>query len=290
VQSGALDSLGARRSQLAAAIDAAMDYGGKQRADRDAGQSSLFGGGVFDPHPEETIPALPDLPDWDEATRLAHEKATLGFYVSGHPLEAFRDLLDDFATHTTSKLREGVPGTEVAVAGLVGELRRRKSKKSGKWWAALQLEDMDGQVEVLVFPKAYEQHEPLLANGAALLVNGRLEIDEERLTLTADALTPLEELRERRADAVQLRLLAAELDAELIGRLRSAVEAHRGEVTLFLEVGRPGDWRLVARAEPSLGVQPSRAFTRAVEALLGPGRVRYRPRAAQGEEARVSRR
>jgi DNA polymerase-3 subunit alpha len=297
VQSGALDSLGARRSQLAAAVDAAMEYGGKQRADRDAGQSSLFGGGAFDAHAEETVPALADLPDWDEATRLGHEKATLGFYVSGHPLDAFRDLLADFATHTTSRLRDCASGAEVAVAGLVGELRRRKSKKTGKWWAALQLEDMDGQVEVLVFPKTYEQHETLLANGAPLLVNARVELDEERLSLTADALTPLEELRERRADAVQVRLEAAELDADLIGRLRGAVEAHRGEVALFLEVGRPGDWRLVARAEPALRVQPSRAFTRAVEAVLGPGRVRYRPkpgpsasRSPQGDEARVSRR
>jgi DNA polymerase III alpha subunit len=146
-------------------------------------------------------------------------------------------------------------------------------------------------VEVLVFPKAYEQFEALLVDGAPLLVNGRLESGDERVSLTADALTPLEELRERRAEAVQVRLLAAELDTALIGKLRSAVEAHRGEVALFLEVGRPGDWRLVVRAEPSLRVAPSRAFTRDVEALLGPGRVRYRARTgAVAEEARVSRR
>ena len=293
-QAGALDSLGGRRSQLVAAIDAALDYGGKQRADRDAGQSSLFG--VV--QAEEAMPALPDLPDWDRATRLAHEKATLGFYVSGHPLEAFRELVADFATHTTARLREAEPGAEIAVAGLVGELRKRKSKKSGKWWAALQLEDMDGQVEVLVFPKAFEQYEALLAQGAALLVNGRLEVGDERVNLTADALTPLDELRERRAEAVQVRLLAAELDPGVIGRLRTAVESHRGEVALFLEVARPGDWRLVVRAEPSLRVAPSRAFTRAVEEVLGPGRVRYRARTAvpppaalaQRGEASISRR
>ena len=69
----------------------------------------------------------------DQATRLAHEKATLGFYVSGHPLEAFRDLVSDFATHTTARLRDAEAGAELAVAGRVGEMRKRKSKKSGKW-------------------------------------------------------------------------------------------------------------------------------------------------------------
>ena len=99
--------------------------------------------------------------------------------------------------------------------------------------------------------------------------------------LSAEGVTPLDELRERRAEAVQVRLDAAQLDDDLIGRLRAAVAAHRGEVALFLEVGRAGDYRMLARAEAGLRVAPSRSLTRDIEAVVGPGRVRYRARAAR---------
>ena len=281
VQSGALDSLGARRSQLAAALDAAMDFGQKRRSEREAGQSSLFERAHAAPgDADERAPALPALPDWDEKTRLANEKATLGFYVTGHPLEGYRDLLAQFATHTTAALRQAASGTEVALAGLIAGLRRRRSKK-GTWWASLHLEDMEGVLEVLVFPKAYEVCQQVLADDVAVLVTGRVEIDEERVRLLADTVTPLAELRERRADAVQVRLDAAELEEDLVERLRHAVAAHRGDVALFLEVARAGDYRMVARAEPALRVAPSRALTEAIEAVVGPGRVRYRARPAR---------
>jgi DNA polymerase III subunit alpha len=281
VQSGAQDFLGARRSQLAAAVDSAMEYGQKRRADREAGQSSLFfeaeGEGGTGPVP----PPLPDLPDWDEKTRLGFEKATLGFYVTGHPLERFRDLLRDFATHSTAALREAPSGAEVSVGGILTDLKRRRSKK-GAWWASAQLEDLEGLVEVMIFPKTYEAVQGILDNDREVLVMGRLEqVDEARPRIAAEAISLLEEVREAKAAAVQVRLDAADLDEDFVDRLRRTMEGFRGEVPLFLEVLRPGGWRLVARAEPALRVSPSQAFTDAVEGLVGPGRVRYRVRPAR---------
>jgi DNA polymerase-3 subunit alpha len=139
--SGALDSFGARRSQLHAAVDAAIEWGQKRRTDRESGQGNLFGGGAASAAAPDA-PAgggLPDLPDWDERTRLAQEKATLGFYVSGHPLESLRGLLADFASHGTATLRDLPSGSEASVGGIVTDLRKRKSKK-GSWWASFQLE------------------------------------------------------------------------------------------------------------------------------------------------------
>jgi DNA polymerase-3 subunit alpha len=274
VQSGALDSLGGRRSQLAAAIDSALDLGQKQRVDREAGQSSLFGASDA----AVAAPKLPDLPDWDEQTRLAHEKATLGFYVTGHPLARYEPVLAGFATHRVSQLRETDSGGNVAVAGIVGNLKRRKSKK-GEWWASMTLEDLSGLVDVLVFPKAYESCQALLVDDGATLVNGRLEVDEDQVRIFAEAVCPLDELRERRAEAVQLSLDAADLDDELIHGLQAAIEANRGDAHLFFEVAAPGRYRLLARAQSSYRVTPSLRFSREVEALLGPNRVRYRPRA-----------
>jgi len=133
-------------------------------------------------------------------------------------------------------------------------------------------------VEVLAFPKTYEECQAVLENDRAVLVTGRLEIEEERVRITAASVAPLHSLRESRADAVQVRLDAGELDDELVARLREAIEAHRGEVQLYFEVARRGSYSLVAKAEPSLRVSPSRGLTRDLEALVGSGRVRYRPR------------
>ncbi len=277
VQAGALDSLGARRSPMTAAVDAALEWGQKRRTDRESGQGNLFGGGTKGGAPAAE-PKLPELPDWDERTRLAHEKATLGFYVTGHPLESVRALLDDFATHGTVALRELPSGSEISVGGIVTEFRKRKSKK-GAWWGSFQLEDLKGQVEVLAFPKAYDEFQALLQNDRAVLVSGRLESDEGRVRITADEVTALDDIEQKKADAVQLRVEAAEVDDDVLARLRGALEAHRGDVALFLEVVRPGDFRVVARAEASMRVRPSRELSLALEGILGPGRVRFRARA-----------
>jgi DNA polymerase-3 subunit alpha len=189
-------------------------------------------------------------------------------------------LLDDFATHRTATLRDVASGSEVAVGGIVTDFRKRKSKK-GAWWGSFQLEDLEGQIEVLAFPKAFEQFQSLIENGRAVLITGRVESDEGRVRLTADEVVSRDDLREKKAVAVHVRLDAADVDEDLVGSLRRAVEAHRGDVSLYLEIVRAGDFRVVARAEPTLRVSPSRQLSAALEGVVGPGRVRYRARAAR---------
>jgi len=274
VQSGSMDSFGASRSRLFAAIDPALEYGQKQRADREAGQVSLFGGSTAD-EPAGAAEQLPDVPEWDEKARLSGEKATLGFYVSGHPLESHQELLREYATHTTAALREVDSGTEVAIGGVVNDLRRRKSRK-GDWWASFQLEDLDGQVEVLTFPKCYAAHETDLEAERAAMVTGRVEVDEDRVRLIAETICPLEQLHERQVDAVHVRLDAIDLDERLVERMMQTVEAHRGNARLYFEVARPGAYRLVAVAESALRVTASKGFTRELESVVGRNRVHFR--------------
>ncbi len=108
------------------------------------------------------------------------------------------------------------------------------------------------------------------------MVTGRLEIDEDRVRVIADVVGPLSELHERQVGAVQVQLDAGALDEELVDRLRRTLEAHRGDADLFLEVGRPGAYRLVARAETALRVSPSKQLSQELESMLGPNRVRFR--------------
>ena len=278
IRAGALDALGFKRSQLEAFVDASMEYGQRQRADSEAGQSSLFGGGAGADDDDFTS-NVPDLPEWDERTRLTHEKATLGFYVSGHPLESYKELLGDFASHTTAALREAESSSEVAVGGVLSELRRRKSKK-GDWWATFQLEDMQGQIEVLVFPKSYERCEKELQPDVAAMVFGRFESEEDRLRIIAEDVCPLDRLRERKVDAIQVRVDAAMLDDTVVDGMVAACEAHRGDVQIYFEVARPGNYRMIALAESALRVRPTREFTQHLERIIGPNRIRFRAKAS----------
>ena len=187
-------------------IDAALEYGQKQRADRDAGQSSLFGqaaGEVAGTCPAPTVPETSGVgrADPPEPVRRRRSASTSAATRS----RATRELLEDFATHGTASGRERDAGQRGGGGGIVGELKRRRSKK-GEWWASLQLEDTEGQVDVLVFPKCYEanQTEIELVTDRDDDQSGRIDVDEERVRLIADAILPLDELRERQADAVQV--------------------------------------------------------------------------------------
>jgi len=274
IQSGAMDLFGAHRSQLAAVIDSALEYGQKKRADREMGQGSLFGGEADDTA-AALAQRLPALPEWEEKDRLSNEKAALGFYISGHPLEHFGDLLERFTTHRSADLPTATSGSQVVLGGMITEVRKRKSKK-GDWWATVLLEDLQGQVDILVFPKCFEACQELLQPDRATMINGRVEIDEDRVRVIADGVAPLAELRERRVQSVQLRLDAASLDDEIVDKLRRTLEDHRGDAEVFFEVARLGEYRLIARAEPEVRVAPSERFADALEALIGPNRVRYR--------------
>ena len=274
VFSGALDSLGYGRSSLAAGVDGALEYGHKQRADREAGQGNLFGGGDGEQE-SPRAELLSETPEWDERTRLAHEKDTLGFYISGHPLEAHAGLIRDFASHTTDKLAKTPGGSEVAVCGLVTNLNRRKSRK-GDWFATLQLEDSQGRVETVIFPKTYKTSGGILEDDKPFLITGRLQVEEEQYKILADDICPLEELRDRKADAVQVQINSVQLDETLVENLRKTVSRHSGDARLYLEVCNPGRYRFVAQVESALRVRPCQELSDDLDRLLGPGRVRYR--------------
>jgi len=279
IRAGALDSMGFKRSRLEAFIDQSLEYGQRRRADLEAGQSSLFGEESGSRSEDDFASNVPDVPEWDERTRLTYEKATLGFYVSGHPLESYRELLADFASHTTVSLRVLDSGSEVAVGGVISDLRRRKSKK-GDWWATFQVEDMEGQIEVLLFPKSYQKCEKELEPDLAAMIFGRFESEDERLRLIAEDVCPLDRLRERKVDAIQVRVDATMLDDDLVAGMVAACDAHRGDVQIYLEVARPGNYRMIALAESSLRVRPSREFTQKLERLIGPDRIRFRAKTA----------
>jgi DNA polymerase-3 subunit alpha len=271
VKSGSFDSVDPRRASLFAAIDRATEGGQKRQRDREAGQSSLFGmlGGAEEKHPEPA--RLPDAPPWPEAERLAFEKESLGFFISGHPLERFRAELAQWASATTGTLAHSAGGGEVAVGGIVTGLRLIKTKK-GDRMASFLLEDLEGSVETLVFPEAYKKAAGRLADDEVVLVKARAEIqDDGRAKLLASEVLPLEQAKLAEARYVTIRVPVAGWDREKGERLRDILAAHRGDCPVTLELVRPGSWAAALVPSARYRVRPDPAMREEVEALLGPG-------------------
>ncbi|MBI4168568.1 MAG: DNA polymerase III subunit alpha [Acidobacteria bacterium] len=273
VKAGALDRLGPNRATLCAALDAAIEAAQKAIRDRESGQAGLFGAAAAG-SPDDAS-ALRPIPEWTLEDLLAHEKETLGFYMAGHPLADYAGRLGSLVSHTTARLGEVQQSRQVTLAGIVSTLKRRKTRK-GDLMAVCTLEDLDGTVEVVVFPEVYARHRSLLAQGAALLLTGNVEVAEEGRRLVAETLLPLDQAEEKRAKEMVIALSAQGLEEATVERLKGLLRERPGPCPVYLEVTQPRAFRATLKAGGALKVSPSRALTLALEDLLGKGAVRFR--------------
>ena len=177
IRCGAMDELKGTRSQKMAILDAAIETGLRASRDRNSGQSGLFGdlfGGNEEKHEEGE---LPKVPDWDASQKLTNEKELLGFYVSGHPLDRYLDKVNDLGTHNTSTLIGVERGVEVKVCGLITGIQRKRNQKQ-ELWAAMQLEDLHGTVDCMVFASKFESLSKYLEEDKAVMITAKVLVDE----------------------------------------------------------------------------------------------------------------
>jgi DNA polymerase-3 subunit alpha len=274
IKAGALDSLG-RRGQLMGVLDKAIERGQKAARDAESGQHGLFG--VFE---EERAPAdnekLPDLPDWDQVIRLAAEKEVLGFFVSGHPLEKYRDKLLDFGARTVQEIcgfKQSSGKDEIYTGGLLTNLRVLKSKK-GDFYAQGILEDMTGACDLLVFPEAYKRVADKLTLEIPVLIKGGVRIEEgANPKFTVGEITPLEEAQPRLPRGLRIRIPLETATEAMIDELHRLFCERKGSAQVLFDVERRGEFMVVMEAE-GYNVQPDRAFVNRVEELCGRGSVR----------------
>ncbi len=272
IKSGSFDSLDARRSALWGAIDWAMETGQRRQRDREDGQVSLFGmlGGQDDPA-TAAPDRIPDRPAWGEGERLAFEKESLGFFITGHPLERFREELAQWATATTGRLAELAGAAEVTVGGIITGLRLIKTRK-GDRMASFVLEDLEGSAEALVFPETYKKAGARLADDLVVLVKGKPEVlDEGQARILVSEVLPLEQAKMAEARFVTIRVALSTWDRSKGERLRDILGSHRGECPVTLELVRPGAFAVSLAPSSYYRVRPDAILRDEVEALLGPG-------------------
>jgi DNA polymerase-3 subunit alpha len=275
IKSGAMDGLG-RRAQLMAVLDRAIEGAQKTQRDAESGQHGLFG--VFQ---QEEVSAsnnkLPDTPDWDEHTRLANEKEILGFFISGHPLEKYRDKLEDLRALSTEEISALTKSTgkdeNITTAGIITNLRVLKSKR-GDFYAQGALEDMAGSVEMLVFPEAYRKLQEKVKLEVPVLIRGGVRIEEgANPKLTVNDISPLEEAKVPLPNSLRIRVPLETATESTVDALHTLCAQQKGAAKVLFDVERQGDFMVVMEAE-GYNVLPDRNFIARVEELCGRGAVR----------------
>jgi DNA polymerase-3 subunit alpha len=284
VQCGAFDTvhdaIRVHRSQAFIAIEQAIERGKRIQAERSSGQESLFGlmGEEDEAHAyEHPGGSFPALDPWDSRQQLSREKSTLGFYVSGHPLDRYRSELLRFCDATTESIASLENNRQITVGGTVEGYRERRTKM-GHTMAFFHIEDALGRVEVIVRPKPLEKAglREALQSGQPILLTGRVKHEQDRNDESAapeakillEEATLLSEALHARTTSITVRLSVEAIDRSKLDSLRAMLEQFPGPCPVSLELSSPGDWR-VNLSETGLFVDPSDGLLTGLERLFG---------------------
>ncbi len=243
IQAGACDKFG-HRAQLMAGLEFAVSAAQSKAAEREAGQWNMFD------MPETTAapvppPPLPEVPRWPESERLTREKEVLGFFISGHPLEKYRDEVRIFDRVNTASLKQ-FRDQRIELPCVVTAVSRQISKKNGAEWGRITVEDFFGTATVLAFGDVWENYADILVQDAAVLIRGQVsgrERDEEDPPIFLDSAVRLGALRTSGQVAVELRLSKEATDLDMLSAASEAFRRHPGPAPVLVGwiTGQNGD-------------------------------------------------
>ena len=262
IKAGAFDAMGHTRKGLTITHVEVLDATVERRRNEEMGQYSLFAGDTE----VETSHDF-DIPDdeWSQKIKLAFEKEMLGLYVSDHPLLSVGASLAAATNTTIAQLDELTDRSSVTVGGIVGAITRRWTK-NGDPMLFFQLEDLEGSVEVIVFPKTVHDYGPLVVEDAVLVVSGHLDHRGDDVKVVS---RELKELQVRDDSTVRVGVPAQRLTPEVVANLKTILRNHPGSATVFLNLSDNGDTK-VLRLGDDHKVEPRSALFAELKELLGP--------------------
>jgi DNA polymerase-3 subunit alpha len=287
IKAGAMDTFGGR-AQLCAALDKAMERAQKSQRDEAAGQHGLFG--IFDSDihtsANKNEDALPSVAEWDEHSRLQNEKEVLGFFVSGHPMDKYREKLRNMKVvdtitacemkpePQTFRRRGEEPQNEISIAGVITGLKVGKSKRSGELYAQACLEDTVGKIELIAFSANYEKLKDKLKIDVPVVVRGVLRGEEDSAPkLSVSNIQALEDVPLKLPDALRIKVPLHNPDAALLEKIHAVLLNAPGKGKVLLDLEEPGEFCAVLEPH-NMMVAADRLFIDHIEELVGRGGVR----------------
>ncbi len=282
IAAGALDAFG-HRAQLRAGLDTAYQEVLTRKAEEEAGQASLFGADAG-PGLARQPPPLPDVPDWPEPERLAREKEALGFFISGHPLDRFRDVVQAYDRVNSRNLKEHA-GQKIELACVVTSISRQISKRDNSEWGKIVVEDFHGTATILGFKDAWQTSKEALAVDAVVLIRGAVsgrERDEEDPPIFLDGVEPLEALPLSGQLSLEIEMEPGRnLGDDAFARAKAVLQSHPGAAPVELTLGSDNGVRAPRFRSRSLRVDPLGETLPELRKIFGKARVRLVRRGAE---------
>ena len=293
IMSGAFDSLEGHRAQFLASLENIMKAAQNAQAERDRGQMSLFGDGEEAPIAAVALLAASEL---DPLERLMQEREQLGFYVSGHPLEEYSDIIENYTSTSTQNLVENRIDSKVDVAGMITEVINRTTKK-GEAMAVLELEDLEGAVKVVVFPDTYKSAVELL-EGKVVWIRGTVKRDnrnrnsdedkqDEIRQIQADEILDIESVADQQTSALEVTIPESDLEnTEKLEALQEIARANKGKHDLILRLMSPRYGEVIARCGRKYNVAYKPQMIEQIEGLFGENCIKPSNRTKRVENSR----
>ena len=277
IKAGAFDRLGGSRAQMMAGLERAMQVGSSMQADRASGQMNFFGAGGFGASDQSDAQALPDVQPWPEPMMLQFEKEVLGFYVTSNPLSKHAKMIDIYSSVNTSQLSSKSQGREVVVGGMITKIRHmvtKNGRNAGSKMAVFELEDLQGKIEVVMFPKKLEQFAELVEVDKVLFVKGKVDCQRENPNILCEELISIADMANKFAARVSIELLTVDTSPEKIECIRELCRSHRGKSPVHVNVQTTGGYRIVAVADKTINVRADLDFCDKMEKVVGRGKVK----------------
>jgi DNA polymerase-3 subunit alpha len=245
-----------------------MEQAKSVQRDQLSGQMSLFSVAPKSKQQQEigTL-AIPDMPEWDDRKKLAFEKETVGFYITGHPLD---DALQDIKTVidcTIQDLAEMTDDQPIRIGGLIRTCKKHKSKR-GDPMAFLTVEDIYESIEVIVFPDAYSSCEDILSSTDPVIIQGTVKKDERGPKIIADSIDSLAAAREKYTESAKIKLEADKLTRQQMEKIKKALYQFHGSCPVLLTLHFPGRGEVDIEVLKDLTIKPCRQLTDIVDDIL----------------------
>ena len=299
IMAGAFDTLGdGHRAQYLSGLDRALKAAQSAQSDIAKGQMSLFSG---DDDADSQIQfELEELEEMNYDEKLDNEKEMLGFYLSGHPLEQYEDLLEFYATVTSESLYEHRYDAEVYVIGMISEVRVVTTKKSGDRMAIVTLEDLEGSVPMVIFPETYEVSRALIEKNKVVWVRGDISVDMrskktdddgneiDARQIQVNEVVAIEDLVESKTSSVEVVIPKVTIP-EPIEQLKKLCAKYRGEHDLILRLTDSKFGEVIVQCGGKFRIKDSENAIKDIESLFGESSV-YRSNRThrQGDQTRHS--
>ncbi|MEI6438225.1 MAG: DNA polymerase III subunit alpha [Candidatus Omnitrophota bacterium] len=266
IKSGAFDSTGARRSQMLAVIEQALNLGTSRQKEQSAGQFSFFSMGEDSGGFTRESEYFPEIPELAPPLLLAFEKELLGFYLSGHPLDRYKVEMRTFTNTNSQKLSGMKQDSGAVLIGMITDVRATVTKKDGRRMAILRLEDMHGKIEAVVFPDAFERVVGNIRDGAVVLIKGKVSLRDSGPNVMVDDLQDIGSIY----NAVRtIRIDMTKTDPARLKLIKQKLERFPGKVPVHLQIDTKNFRSVEIKVGNQLHVSPSEVLMEEIKRIVG---------------------